>query len=213
MGRLKHVIDNGKVCGKMNTNVNKLKEGMEYINKGISVLSSGPMSYYLEKNEAIVNEFFKRCAPFRAGDAVEITIDIDFEKSFGWKSCSHFLRKGDKAVVESIDFYNDLFWAEIKPINQTWINASDGTHHKLNPPHIFTFSENMCRKVPFTAIELFYGSAFASSNNKEEKVYKEEKIEKVEKVENCDTCIAKMTSAIKEMLRQDNEEYAKKTKD
>jgi len=67
VGRLKHVIDNGKVCGKMNTNVNKLKEGMEYINKGISVLSSGPMTYYLEKNEAIVNEFFKRCAPFRAG--------------------------------------------------------------------------------------------------------------------------------------------------
>jgi len=77
----------------------KLREAMEHINRGCRVLSGGPMAYYLERNEEIVKEFYKRCAPFHVGDVVEITVEIDFEKAYGWAGYKHLLGKGARGRV------------------------------------------------------------------------------------------------------------------
>jgi hypothetical protein len=104
------------------------------------------MSYYLEKNTEMIEEFFKRCAPFAVGDLVEITTDIDFDKAYGWKPSSHFLKRGDRAVVKEVDFYKGLFRDEVEPLNQTWIDR-EGNHNPVKDKHIFYFHEEMCRRV------------------------------------------------------------------
>jgi len=119
-----------------NEHANKIKEAMEHIKKGCNVLFGGPMSYYLEKNTAIVEEFFKRCSPFRMGDVVEVTVDIDFEEAFGWAGYKDSLQKGCRAeVIGDIDFRDGKFFCLVKALSGPGVG------------HNFVFSEVMCATV------------------------------------------------------------------
>lgn len=127
----------------MNTVIDaKLRKGCELIEELNKVWSSGPFSFYKGKLTDIVEEFFKRCCPVKVGDIVEITEEIDFNVSYGWAGSKHFLKVGDRAKVEAIDFDKGKFYFDVIPFNQTY---EDG--RVVPEPKTYCFRESMCKKV------------------------------------------------------------------
>ena len=126
--------------------IENIKNGVSKIKEGISILSRGPMDYYISGLIECQEEFFKRCAPFKVGDVVELTITPKIEKTSGLYHCRHFLVCGAKAEVVSVDFYKGSFKFDITFHNETWID-SDKNEQKVREKdkHSYCFDENKLR--------------------------------------------------------------------
>lgn len=119
----------------------KIIEGLSRINEGIRCLSGGPLEYYLERVDEVFTEFFKRCAPFKEGDVVEIIKEIDFTEAHGWRCSKHFLQVGCRGVVREVDFYKGKFQAAVEMRNQTFFN-SKGEELPVRNKHLYCFNED-----------------------------------------------------------------------
>jgi len=126
--------------------IENIKEGINKIKEGMSILSKGPMDYYLKGLMECREELFKRCCPFQIGDEVELIVDLKIEKSSGWYSCRHFLIVNAKATVREVDFYRGGFKFELEFYNESFIDFH-GDEHPIINRHIFVFDENKLRLV------------------------------------------------------------------
>jgi len=110
--------------------------------------NSMPTEWEMEHLQGYVEGLFT-FAKFKAGDTVKIAKDypISSEENWGWMSYRHLFKKGKKAVVNSVDYYNGRFQYEIKFKENSWIDDKDvvhpieGTNH-----HNFNISEGWLGK-------------------------------------------------------------------
>ena len=73
------------------------------INNAKKVLGTGPTSYYIEK---LIGYYIgcMEAAKFKEGDNVQLAVTPRPFPS-GWNSGKHFIKKGAKATVHSIDYF------------------------------------------------------------------------------------------------------------
>lgn len=87
---------------------------------------------------------FEQSAPIKVGDIVQLEVEIDFEKAYGWKSSRCFLQsgaRGEATAVElrerkdgaSVDFLVGVRW-----FDQTWVDA-DGKEHPVKEDRYGTY--------------------------------------------------------------------------
>jgi len=126
--------------------IENIKEGINKIKEGMSILSKGPMDYYLKGLMECREELFKRCCPFQIGDEVKLIVDLKIEKSSGWYICRHFLIVDAKAMVREVDFYRGGFKFELEFYNESFIDFH-GDEHPIINRHTFVFDENQLRSA------------------------------------------------------------------
>lgn len=131
-------------------NDTSLKDGLEKINEGIRILQCGPLSYYIERAQEYQEALFNKFAPFKIGDRVRLikTPEINENRFPGWLSSKHFLIEGAVGTVESVDYRDETFCADVVFDNESWID-SNGTRHPIeeNGKHTFLFSEKLLVKI------------------------------------------------------------------
>ena len=112
-------------------------------------LTKYPESYFFEKIEGYINVLFNKYAPFRTGDRVALTQtpDITEEKSWGWLGSKHFLIKGAKGIVKSVDYDSGRgFCAQVVFDDESWIDK-EGHRQKLSSPSQYSLSEDYLVKI------------------------------------------------------------------
>lgn len=98
---------------------------------------------------------FEECAPCKKGDLVELTVEIDFEKSYGWKGAQGFLKPGAKGEVANIRLADKrgggfVFYVGVRWFNQSWISSITGEINPYEPEKwsIYTHPAGDLRKLP-----------------------------------------------------------------
>ena len=69
-----------------------------------SVMGNGPADFYFEK----LMGYYEGCmkaAKFQIGDSARLNQDI--KVSGGWSHCGHFMKKGAKVKIKSVDYDTD----------------------------------------------------------------------------------------------------------
>lgn len=124
-----------------------LTKGLELIKQGLGILQGGPLNYYLEKAFEYQEALFDRFAPFKAGDRVALVeaFKTDDERH-GWYGCQHFLVKGAEAVVESVDYKDGRFIADVVFDNESWIDDK-GKVRLVEQKHTFAFGESRLKRI------------------------------------------------------------------
>jgi len=79
---------------------------------------------------------------FKLGDMVRLNFTpvITEDHAEGWLGSKHFLKKGCRGIIESVDYDYDGFTYQFVPFKQTWID-NEGKKHKVGNQHSFGFSE------------------------------------------------------------------------
>lgn len=126
--------------------VETIKEAANHLEKGMSLLRTGPLHYYLRKMTDSVEYLLNRCSPFKVGDLVELaeTPVIDGDVAPGWMSSRHFLVEGAKATVRSVDCDGDGLYFGVCFEEETCIY--NGQKRPVTSRHIYTFRERFLRK-------------------------------------------------------------------
>lgn len=119
------------------------KEGREKFNEASDILAGGGGNYYFDKIEGYVDALFNRFAPFKQGDRVKI-IKAPVTKG-NWASCKHFLKKGSKGTVHSVDYCAGQFRADVVFDDESWID-SKGEKHKPSEKHTFYMQEKEIKR-------------------------------------------------------------------
>jgi len=101
--------DVGRIGKVASDSAYKIKEAVTKMSEAMDLLAGGPLDFYMDRNVEIVEEFFKRCSPFHAGDKVRLVKEIDFNEAYGWRGKEHLLRVGAQAVVYDVDFWKGRF--------------------------------------------------------------------------------------------------------
>lgn len=117
--------------------------------------SAGDRQWHFKKMAGYTKALFERFAPFKAGDRVHLakTPDINPETSWGWMGSKHFLVKGAKGKVTSVDFDADTkkFTALVMFDDESWVPDNDyGPGKRKGVPvpieekdrHVYYFSED-----------------------------------------------------------------------
>lgn len=90
--------------------VDRVRRGLDLIDKGLLELSSGPRDYYIHTLLECY-EYLLTLAPHQSGDRVRLTITpkISEGQNRGWLVGKHFLKKGAVGTVREIRAYGDGF--------------------------------------------------------------------------------------------------------
>ncbi len=125
-----------------------IKLGMANIEKGVEILSRGPMEYYIKQCDEYVEALFGRFCPWQKGTRVRLskTPVITPEESWGWMGAKHFLIKGAKGTVDEVDYYDDKFRISVIFDNETHKDQS-GKLHGVSKKHSYLFSESYLELV------------------------------------------------------------------
>jgi len=118
-----------------------------YQNAG-RLLAGGPASYYFDKFDEYITALFDRFAPFKTGDRVVLTVAPRCEGN--WLSSAHFLIPGSAGEVESVDYRNGHFVAEVVFDRETWIDAA-GVEWPVSMKHTYSiYEEELGLEAPAT---------------------------------------------------------------
>jgi len=117
------------------------------IKEEVERLNGGP-SFYFEKMGTYVRALFERFAPFKPKDRVMLVEDIPMtDTNYGWHRCAHFLKKGETALVEYVDYNDRLgFIADCIFDNETFKDEM-GNLIPVTNRHLFSISEKWLKKV------------------------------------------------------------------
>lgn len=121
----------------------RVKEGVEALQRGISLLSGGPLDYTLGCLLAAREALLTRYAPFRVGDRVVLaeTPRIDEEVAYGWLGSKHFLVAGAAGVVRSSDVRrNGQLTFDVEFDDESWVDR-DGNVRPVSQKHVYCFGE------------------------------------------------------------------------
>lgn len=122
------------------------REGKEKFREAESALSHGPSDYYEEKITDYVNALFDRFAPFKVGNRIAISNAPQIKKGSGWDGSQHFLIKGEQGIIQSVDYYDNKFVADIVFDNESWID-SKGLKQPVSIKHTFRLNENEVARI------------------------------------------------------------------
>ena len=127
----------------MKDHIDKLREGMEKVKDGFSMMSGGPMEFTLDCLLAAYSTLVNEYAAFKVGQCVELRAvpKAALDKGSGWWHCQHFMVPGNSATIQhvfcSIDGhvrYDVVFDRE------TWIDMQ-GNEQPVISKHAFCFFE------------------------------------------------------------------------
>ena len=120
-----------KVINKISTYFDLVEQSTELMGKANDTLSMGPKKYYFEKIKVYSEALFDKFAPFKEGNRVEISAEIDTDN--GWRSSSHFLKEGEQGLVTEVDYVGNYFFANVVFDNESWITSHGPDKGKVNP--------------------------------------------------------------------------------
>lgn len=125
-----------------------LKE-IEELRRVVGILTNPDFLYRLRKYSAAYNALLTRYAPFKVGDRVRLSQSPSLANAPGWSGCEHFLVKGGRATVVSLDITpdNGLLWYHVAFDEESWYDDRR-VLHMIEPArrHSFAFREDMLEK-------------------------------------------------------------------
>lgn len=81
-------------------------------------------------------KILKKYLPVKEGDRVILLEDVKCEGN--WESCSHFLKKGEVATINSIEIYKENLFVNLVFDNETYIDKK-GIEQPVSCKHTFYF--------------------------------------------------------------------------
>lgn len=95
--------------------VDRVRRGLDLLDKGLLELSSGPRDYYI-RTLLECYEYLLTLAPHKSGDRVRLkaTPEISESQNWGWLIGKHFLKKGAVGTVREIRAYGDGFYYSLE---------------------------------------------------------------------------------------------------
>ena len=133
-------------------NVDNILKAAEYISKGTSLLSAGPLSFYLTELVAAHDLLMERFAPFHVGDRVRLKKAPDFDSAPGWLHYSHFLVPGTMATVGTAECGSRGFRFGVAFDDESWVDERGlkgvvGAFIPIENKHEFSFGEDWLEPV------------------------------------------------------------------
>jgi len=120
-----------KVADKISNYFEMVEKSNQLMGKANDILSGGPKSFYFERLREYAEALFEKYAPFKEGDRVEISAEIDTDN--GWFHHSHFLKEGEQGLVMEVDYYKNKFFVTVVFDNTSWISSTGPDKGKINP--------------------------------------------------------------------------------
>ena len=128
----------------MNTTAEQIKAAAKLFEQAQSMLSSGPLNYYLQNlvdhSEALLTRF----APIKAGERAVIVRPIACTD--GWTGCEKTLAIGQIGEVKTVDYRKGKFVFDFVPDKQWW-RANDGNYQEKDGLSIFRLWEGQLQKI------------------------------------------------------------------
>jgi len=130
----------------MKDHIDKLREGMEKIKDGFSMMSGGPASFTLDCLLAAYRTLTEEYATFRVGQRV--TVCDGYVPPEGLKHDRHFMVPSNAATVCHVSVSTDGHLRyEVTFDRETWIDR-DGVEKPVIQKHRYTFFEKELQGVP-----------------------------------------------------------------
>lgn len=126
-----------------------------YTRKNYLILDNGNISYPILLESSNAKLVFR--SEFKVGDQVQLTKtpEIGPHKAPGWQGSKHFLKKGSKAIIHSIEYnghYNRYSYQLIFN-DESWIDLAGFVRPiKEKDKHVYNFSENYIEKITTNTI-------------------------------------------------------------
>jgi hypothetical protein len=125
--------------------VENMKKACKHLEEARSIMSRGPLDFYLAKlaehSEALLTKF----APFKVGETVALSGDVPCKG--GWTGCEKTLSKWATGKIVEVDYYGGLFYFDFAPDNE-WYSGLPGEYIKCDQPsHSYRLMECWLTKV------------------------------------------------------------------
>jgi hypothetical protein len=127
----------------MKDHIDKLREGMEKVKDGFSMMIGGPMSFTLDCLLAAYNTLITEYAHFKVGERVELrdTPKAALKQECGWWHCRHFLVPGNEGTIQHVSCGSDgQLRYDVVFDRETWIDL-DGKEQPVISKHAFCLYE------------------------------------------------------------------------
>ncbi len=145
-----------------------INDAVTMIARGIEILNQGPLNYTLDVLAASHQLLVTKYSPYKVGDRVVLTKEIDFMEAPGWQNHKHFLKVGALATVHTVSVYTKS--GRTKEDSLVFGISFDS----MNPSNVFTFDESyICHERDYKHPVL---APILSKDFKESKTYKLGKI-------------------------------------
>ena len=130
----------------MKDHIDKLREGMEKVKDGFSMMNGGPMSFTLDCLLAAYKTLTEDYAAFRVGQLVAVR--DGYMPPEGWKHSRHFMVPANAATVCHVSVSSDGHLRyEVVFDRETWIDQR-GLEQPVIQKHRYTFFEKELQPVP-----------------------------------------------------------------
>jgi hypothetical protein len=98
---------------------NDLLEAKNMIDKALSILARGPLSFWLEQLVGGHNWAIDNCAPVKPGDIAVLTKDIEYGRR------SHFMKKGTLCKIVDVMLDEKGFYCSVSFESESWYSSID----------------------------------------------------------------------------------------
>jgi hypothetical protein len=136
------------MSGKALDILTRITRAMELQREASKLLSSGPSSWYFERIRDYIDGLFAR-SPFQPGDRVVLVVAPMLDSGHGWYHCRHFLIVGAIGTVQTIDYTQGRFSADVVFEKETY-KDSNGVEHPVACQHTYAFDERSLRRIEET---------------------------------------------------------------
>lgn len=133
------------MSGKALDILTRITRAMELQREASNLLNSGPSSWYFERIQEYIDGLFAR-SPFQPGDRVVLVVSPTLDQSHGWYHRRHFLIAGAIGTVQTIDYTQGHFSAEVVFDKETY-KDSNGVEHPVTTQHTYEFDERSLRRI------------------------------------------------------------------
>ena len=127
----------------MKDHIDKLREGVEKVKDGFSMMNSGPMSFTLDCLLAAYHTLVNEYAAFKVGQRVELRAvpKAALVRDSGWWHCRHVLAPGNEGTIRHVLCDSDgRLRYDVLFDRETWIDR-DGKEQPVISKHVFCFFE------------------------------------------------------------------------
>ena len=127
----------------MKDHIDKLREGIEKVKDGFSMMNGGPMTFTLDCLLAAYNTLVNEYAAFKVGQRVELR-DVPkaaLDQGSGWWHCRHFLVPRNGGTIQHVSCSSDGHMRyDVVFDRETWIDR-DGKEQPVISKHVFCLFE------------------------------------------------------------------------
>ena len=129
--------------------VNDLNGIKAKINELDKLLNGGELGFKLNEILESYASLFNRFCPYKVGDRVQLTEDLDIPQDSGWYGSRHFLIKGAIATVKEVGYRDNLFSFGLVFDDESWVHYRTGEviPTEENQKHLFYLPENSIEAV------------------------------------------------------------------